>query len=209
MKKMMVSLLAIVLVLTMAVPVFAAGNFISSPSYRDCPQLVDYAFIGDCQGELLFTSYSDRDDLSAEEKALFEKAYQQIADSKDLKSLFAGIQIPAGMQNLGVSDLFYVSYKGCDDHDGHTFTATIKPEVIKNLAGVYVMVNGEWLAVDYKVDGLNLVLNAEYYGPYAIVLGTDAVPGTGDSFPWGYLVAMVVSAAGLVVIAVASKKKVA
>lgn len=210
MKKIMVCLMAAVLVLTMSVSVFAAGNFVSSPSVQDGPHLVDYVFTGDCEGELVVTPYSDRDSLDEDDKNLLEDAYQMIHDSDDLSDLFDGIQIPEGKTGLGVSDLFFINYVGCDEHGDHNpFTATLKPEVVKNLAGVYVLVNGEWIAVDYKLDGENLVITSEHYGPYAIVVGTGDVPGTGDSFPWGYLVAMVVSAMGLIVIAFAYKKKVA
>ncbi len=208
MKKIAVCLMAAVLVLTMSVSVFAAGNFVSSPSVQDTPQLVDYVFVGDCEGELIVTPYSERDALDEDDKTLLEDAYQLIHDSEDLTELFDGIKIPDGKDGLGVSDLFFVDYDGCDEHDDHNpYTATIKPEIIDNVAGVYVFVNGQWIAVDYKVDGENLVLTSNYYGPYAIVVGTGDVPGTGDSFPWGYLVAMVVSAAGLAVIAVAFKKQ--
>lgn len=210
MKKIAVCLMAVVLVLTMSVSVFAAGNFVSSPSVQSTPELVDYVFTGDCEGELVVTPYSDRDSLDSDDKNLLEDAYQTIYDSDDLTDLFDGIEIPEGKSGLGVSDLFFIDYAGCDEHDDHNpFTVTIKPEIVKNLAGVYVLVNGVWTAVEYKLDGENLVITSEYYGPYAIVVGTGDVPGTGDSFPWGYLVAMVVSAMGLVAIAFTYKKKVA
>lgn len=210
MKKMMVVLMAVLLVLTMTVSVFAAGNFVSSPSVQVGPTMVDYVFVGDCSGELVLTPYSNRNTLDADTLAQFEAAYNQIKDSKDLTKLFPGVKIPEGKAGVAVSDLFYLDYAGCDDHGDHNpFTATIKPEIIDNIAGVYALVNGEWVAVEYKVDGENLVITSEHYGPYAVVVNTDGVPGTGDSFPWGYLVAMVVSAVGLVIIAFAFKKKAA
>ncbi len=210
MKKIAVSLMAVLLVLTMTVSVFAAGNFVSSPSVQDGPTMVNFVFTGDCDGKLVLTPYSERQSLTGEALTVFEGAYEQIKDSKDLTKLFPGVKIPEGMAGLAVGDLFYVDYSGCDDHDSHNpFTATIKPEISDNIAGVYVQVNGEWIAVEYKINGGELEITSDYYGPYAIVVGTDSVPGTGDSFPWGYLVTMVVSAAGLVVIAIASKKQVA
>ena len=210
MKKIAVFLMTMVMVLTLTVSVFAAGNFVSSPSVQNGPSMVNYVFVGDCDGELVLTPYSSRDTLGDDAQENFENAYNQIKNSKDLTKLFPGVKIPEGKDGLAVGDLFYLDYTGCADHTGHSpFTATIKPEISGNIAGIYVFVNGEWIAVDYKLDGENVVITSEYYGPYAIVVGTGSVPGTGDSFPWGYLVAMVVSAAGLVVIAFASKKNVA
>ena len=210
MKKIAVSLMTVLLVLTMTVSVFAAGNFVSSPSVQAGPSLVNYEFTGECPGELLLTPYSVRDTLGADDLALFEGAYDQIKNSDNLAALFPGVKIPEGKDKLAVGDPFFLSFVGCDDHNGHNpFTATIKPEVNSNVAGVYVCVNGEWIAVEYKIDGENIVITSEYYGPYAIVVGTGSVPGTGDSFPWGYLVAMVASAVGLVAIAFAFKKNVA
>lgn len=208
MKKIAVCLLTLVLVLTMSVSVFAAGNFVSSPSVQPGPQMVDFKFAGDCGGNLILTPYSKRDTLDKDSKTILEGAYQMIHDSDDLSKLFAGIKIPEGKKGLNVSDLFFINYAGCEEHNDHNpFTATLKPEIVKNLAGVYVLVNNKWIAVDYKLDGQNLIITSSYYGPYAIVVSNDGVPGTGDSFPWGYLVAMVVSAVGLVAIAFAYKKK--
>lgn len=209
MKKIMVALLAIALVLTMTAPVFAAGNFVSSPSAQDTPVLDKYSFNGDCTGALILTPYSQRDTLDKDAKDLLEDCYQQIKDSKDLTKLFPDVKVPDGKKLL-VGDLFNVDYDDCADHNAHNpFTVTVKPSTVKNFVAVVAYVDGKWVSVDAKLDGDKLIITSGYYGPYAIVLADEAAPGTGDDFPWGYLIAMVVSAAGLVVIGFSFKKKVA
>lgn len=213
MKKIAVTLMALVLVLTSAVPVFAAGNFVSSPSYVDFPMLLDCEFTGGCDGELVVTPYSQRDDLNAEEKGNLEKAYQQIKDSDNLNKLFASLNTN---KKLLVSELFNIGFAGCEDHNAHNpFTATLRVSTVENFVGVVALVNGKWVPVESRLDGDNVIITSSYYGPYAIVLSEgegdvpagDDNPETGDTFPWIYVVLMGVSAAGLVAVLVALKKK--
>ena len=208
MKKLMVCGMAVLLVLTMTVSVFAAGNFVSSPSATDFPFLVDYAFTGDCDGELIVTPYSQRDTLDKDAKDLIEQCYEEIKDSKDLTKLFDMVKVPEGKSGLAVGDLFNIHFEGCKAHNEHNpFTATIKPSTLENFVAVVALVNGEWVVVDSKVDGDNLVITSSYYGPYAILLSTETSPETGDSFPWIYVVLMGISVVGLTTVLVALKKK--
>ncbi|MBE6807100.1 MAG: hypothetical protein E7527_03675 [Ruminococcaceae bacterium] len=215
MKRMMVSLMAVVLVLTMSVSVFAAGGFISSPSGRKGPELIDAAIVG-CDGELILISYDERDQLSDDKREVFEESYQQIADNKDLSKVCEELKdlaekLGIDVKDLAVSDLFYLDYTGCDDHEGHgPFTVKIRPEYVNNFVGLMAFVNGEWVLVDgAKVVNGVLTFTGDHYGPYAIVLNTGLSPETGDSFPWIYVVLMGVSAVGLTAVLVALKKKTA
>lgn len=213
MKKMMACMMVVVLVLTMSVSVFAAGGFISSPSGKKGPELVD-AVIEGCEGDIVLTPYSEKDSLDDAEREELEEAYRQISENKDLSEICEDLKALAeklgiDVEDLAVSDLFYLDYEGCDDHDGHgPFTVSIRPEIINNFAGLMVLVNGEWVLVeDAKiVDGV-LTFTGNHYGPYAIVLNTAEAPQTGDSFPWIYVVLMGISVVGLTTVLVALKKK--
>ena len=213
MKKVLICILAVVLTLSMTVSVFAAGGFISSPSGRKGPELIAGAIVG-CEGELLLIPYAERDQLSDDACGQLEDAYGSIADNKDLSKVCGDLeklakQLGVNVKDLAVSDLFYLDYTGCTEHDGHDpFTATIKPETLNNFFALMTMINGEWVVVEGAkvVDG-NLVFTGSNYGPYAIVLNTSVSPETGDSFPWVYVVMMAVSVVGLASVLAALKKK--
>ena len=208
MKKMMASVMAVVLILTMSVSVFAAGNFVSSPSYTDYPVMVDFAFTGDCDGELIVTPYSQRDTLDEDAKNLIEKCYKDIKDCDDLTKMFHMVEVPKDKSGFAIGDLFNIHFEGCKSHYEHNpFTVTITPSTLKNFVEVVALVDGEWVVVDSKVEGNNLVINSSYYGPYAIILSTVESPATGDNFPWVYVVLMGVSAVGLAAVLVILKKK--
>lgn len=214
MKKIAVSLLSLVLVMSLSVSVFAAGAFLSSPS-NNHTELVDYDFTDDdCDAILIITPYGERDTLDEDSRKILEEAYDQIAGTKNLGDLSDELKdlaekLGVDVSNLAVSDLFNIGYEGCDDHTDHGYTVKLKPEIVKNFVTVMQYVNGEWIVVENaKVEGGYLTMSSKYYGPVAIVVekGNTA---TGDSFPWIYLALMVVSAAGLVTVAVMSKKKTA
>lgn len=208
MKKMMVCVMAVILVLTMSISVFAAGNFVSSPSFTDYPVLVDAAFTGDCAGELIVTPYSQRDTLDEDAKNLIEKCYKDIKDCDDLTKMFHMVEVPEGKSGFVIGDLFNIHFEGCKTHYEHNpFTATITPSSLKNFVEVVALVDGKWVVVDSKIVGDNLVITSSYYGPYAIVLSTDESPVTGDAFPWIYVVMMGISVVGLTAVLVALKKK--
>lgn len=208
MKKLLVCLMAVVLVLSTSVSVFAASNFVSSPSSTDYPVLVDYAFTGDCDGALFVTPYSQRDTLDGDAKGLLEECYRNIKDCDDLTKMFSMVKVPDGQSGLVVGSLFNIHFEGCETHNGHNpFTATLDAETLKNFAGVVAFVNGEWVLVDSKVEGDHLIINSSYYGPYAILLSTSVSPETGDAFPWIYVVLMGISVVGLTSVLVALKKK--
>lgn len=213
MKKMLSCVLALTLVFTMTVSVFAAGGFISSPSAQKGPKLIDAAIEG-CEGDIILVPYSEKEELEDAKRKLLEAAYESIAQNKDLSKICDELKeladkLDIDVKDLAVSDLFYLDYEGCDDHEGHgPFTVSIRPEIINNFVALMTLVDGEWVIVDGAkiVDGV-LTFSGDNYGPYAIVLNTGMNPETGDSFPWIYVVMMGISVVGLTAVLVALKKK--
>lgn len=214
MKKIVVSLLALVLAVSLPMTAFAAGAFLSSPSANAPTELVDYEFTDGCEAEIILTPYGERDTLDEDARKLLEEAYDQIAGTDNLGDLVEGLkelaeQAGIDVSTLAVSDLFNLGSEGCDDHGNHSYTVKLKPEVLKNFFKVMMYVDGKWIIIENAtVDGEYLTMSSKYYGPVAIVVETGDTQ-TGDAFPWIYLVLMAVSAAGLVAVSVLYKKNAA
>ena len=214
MKKIIVSLMALVLALMLPVTAFAAGAFLSSPSTNDDIKLEDYEFTDGCGATLIITPYDERDTLGDEERKALEEAYNQIANNKNLGNLVDGLKELAekagiDVSTLVVSDLFNIGYEGCDNHLDHSYTVKLKPEVLNNFFTVMQYVNGKWIIIENAtVSNGYLTMTSKYYGPTAIILEAGNTQ-TGDSFPWIYLVLMAVSAAGLAAVSVMYNKKTA
>ena len=213
MKKILASVMALVMVATLTVSVFAAGAFLSSPT-NNHTTLEDYSFSDNCGAELILTPYGDRDQLDDATRKTLEEAYDSIASNSDLSKIVEGLKEYAESKSVDpsavkVSDLFNLSYKGCDDHGNHTYTAKMKPEYVKNFVGVMQYVDGKWILIkDVRIENGYLIMTSSYYGPTAILVSGGS-PVTGDAFPWIYVVLMVVSAAGLATVVVLSKKRTA
>ena len=217
MKKLFAILLAVVLVCSLSVTAFAKpGAFLGSPSVIPAPELVDYENGShDCTAELIITPYSKRDTLSAEKKAAIESAYDQISDTADLSTFNADFKAAVEAKGLvaaqlAVSDLFDVSYYACELHNEHgAFTITIKAETLSNFVGLLHLNDGKWEYVsnaEVIENGKQLKFVVDDLSPFAIVVKNDK-PQTGDAGInpiWFAL--MGVSAAGLVVVFVFSKK---
>lgn len=221
MKKLMAVFMALVMTLSFSVMAFAApGSFVQSPSRNDGPTLVEGENEdAECTAELVVTPYKDRKTLP--EKALkdIEKAYQIIADCKELTSLCApfasfvsGKGIPAA--NLAVSDLFDVSYYNCDIHEHHgAFRIKLNAETLKNFVGLLHYNDGVWEYIDSaKVlpDGETLEFSIKDLSPFAIVVekevGSVTPPDTGDidlTLP----IIMLVCSAALIAVCVCIKKR--
>lgn len=215
MKKIVVTLLALVMALSLPMTAFAAsGAFLSSPSTNADVQMTEFSFTGNCGGKLFVTPYGDIAELDDVARNAMEDAYNSIAANKDLSKIVDALKAKAeaagiDVTNLAVSDLFYLGYDGCADHNGHTYTVKLKPEVLNSFFSVMQYVDGKWVVVENaKVEGGYLTLSGNTYGPIAIVVQKDGT-ATGDAFPWIYVVLMAVSAAGLVAVSMMYKKKVA
>lgn len=197
MKKIFVVCLTILLVLGMSTSVFAAkGGFVSSPSGNDAPRIVSFeALDKDCDAELVIVPYGEKDTLPAKYRDLMEKAY---ADCQDAE--------------CPISDLFFVTYKGCDDHDGHKgFKIVLDADTLDGFTKLsWLDEDGEWHTVEgakINSDGYLEFTLERLNVPLAIVVNCDKSPETGDNnniYIYGIL--MLVSAAAVVVLAVKSKK---
>lgn len=223
MKKAFTFVLAMMLTLVLSVSVCAApGQFVNSPSGNNAPTLISVEKLNDdCTATLIITPYSERHTLPADLQTLIEKAYSEIAASKDLTTLNADLAALAASQkiagaNLKVSDLFDIRYEGCEDHDGsHTFNIVLGADTLHRFVGLLHMnLNGEWELIDNaKVvnNGEALSFTISDMSPFAIVVDTSAADGDSpqtydgsDLYIYGAL--MLVSALAIVVLVVKSKK---
>ncbi len=218
MKKVFTVVLAMVMVLTMGVSAFAAtDSFFKSPSVNPAPDLekVDNPNDG-CTAEIIITPYSERDELDDESQKDIEDAYDTIKNNEDGSSLDEALEELADddhpVDALAISDLFDIDYTNCDIHDEHDpVTITITAETANNFVGLLVYVNGEWKIVDgttVNKEETTLTFKAAEFGPYAIVVDTEGSPSTGDpGIPWFWFVLLGVSGAGLIAVAIVSKKR--
>ncbi len=222
MKRILTSLIAVLVVFSLSVGALALpGSFIQSPSRNEAPVLIEGENeSSDCTAELVITPYKDRKTLP--EKALkdIKTAYDIIAGCKDLTTLnsdFATFVAGKGLKgvNLGVSDLFDVSYYSCDTHDFHGyFRIKLGAETLERFVGLLHYNDGEWEFIsNAKVleDGETLEFRVKDLSPFAIVVekDSDAVvsPDTGDSINFVLPVIMLVCSAALVVVCIRIKKK--
>ena len=227
MKKVLAICLMMVLVVSMSVTAFAAPDvFTSSPSNNRAPEVLDCENgDGDCKASLVITPYGDRDTLSEQVCEQFEKAYEEIVEAEDLSVLNGGLKSLADkknikVQNLGISDLFTVAPKNCDDHKDHGhFDVVLKADTLQNFFGLLRYVDGKWELIEgaevKEVNGeLHLVFAADVAvaSQFAIVVDATAEQGvspeTGDNTA-AYLIVLAVSALAIAVISAKAKKQTA
>ena len=221
MKKVMVFLLTVVFMLSMTLTAFAApGAFVKSPTGNKAPTTIEFKPANDeCTAVLVITPYDEKQELSDALKKLMEKAYNAIKGTNDLTSLNADLEKLAKDKkikgtNLAVSDLFDIHITGCEFHEEHTeFDIILSADSLKNFVGLLHMnKNGEWeLVKDARVlkDKDHLAFSVDSFSPFAVVVDTSANPSqTGDDnlIPV-YASVMAVSALGIVLILVKSKKQ--
>ncbi len=189
MKKVFVAILTAIMIASLSVSSFAA-SFVSSPSGNAAPTLVSFEFESDeCDATLAVTAYSQRNTLSADGKTAIETAYTEIKSANDVSSLNADLAALAKSKeikgtNLAVSDLFDVSYIGCDTHNGHgKVTVKLSAETLKNFVGLLHYANGEWeLVAGATVSGDEITFTVDSLSPFAIVVdNTPDSPPTKDN----------------------------
>ncbi len=181
MKKLLVVLISAVMIASLSLTGFAA-SFVSSPSGNAAPTVDSFDFENDsCTATVVVTAYSQRNALSADAKAAIEAAYNSIKSSNDVSSLNADLAALAKSKdikgtNLAVSDLFDVTYTGCNAHTGHgKVTVTLKAETLKDFVGLLHYVNGGWeLVSGATAEGGKLTFTVDSLSPFAIVV--DATP---------------------------------
>lgn len=219
MKKVIASMLSLMLVLALSVSVFATGGFVSSPALDKAPTVKDFtAESENCATDIVVTAYADRADLNDNSKTAMETAYSEIQAATDVTTLSADLtKVATDMnveaKNLAVSDLFDLSQVGCDDHTDHkAFQIKLSADTLKNfVALLHKTANGWEVVADAKVEnGDTLAFSVDSLSPFAIVVdaGETGNASTGDNanLPL-YISLMAVSAVALVVVIVLYKKK--
>jgi hypothetical protein len=180
MKKVLIFCLVMVLAFSMSLTVVADdGGFVSSPTGKTAPTLVDYTNESeDCEASLVITSYTDREQLSEEARKAIEEAYAEIKANFDLSvlntqlaRLAADMGIP--VSHLAVSDLFDISLAEDDEHNEHgKFTIKLKSESLANFICLFHYVDGEWKIIEdaeVSKDGRVLTFTEDEFSPFAIV----------------------------------------
>ncbi len=216
MKKVFAIILTLAMVCVMTLSVSAApANFLQSPSYNKTPIIADFECSDpDWKGEIFITSFGDRNVLELIDREKLENAYNSIRDAANIETLIPGIKdIAANLnvspENLGISDLFHI---GITDSTDGKFKIKLDSETIKNFVGLVYFEDGKWHVVEDATieDGL-LVFTTELPRAFAVVVDVDNslidVPVTGDALSWALAGVIVVSAAGIVILAISYKKK--
>lgn len=220
MKKLFAILLALVMVLSLNVSVFAAeDSFISSPSNNRAPVVEDCKNENsDCTSDVVVIPFGDRDKLPDDVKQELQDAYDSILKTDDLTDLFSGIEsiLTPGTSagDLSVSDIFNVGHTDCPDHANHgRFEITLSTDTTKGFVGLVQFIDGKWVIVeDAKVENGKLTFSSDADGTYAIVVDKTKAettsPVTGApvaSYAAGITVFAVLCGA-MVVLAVTKKK---
>ncbi len=223
MKRVFAFIFTVIMTLSLCLGVSAApGSFVESPSGSASPTLDGFTVLTEsCEGEIIVTIYADRETLSEEDLAAIESAYDQIVATVDLSALNAELtqvasKLGVKATDLAVSDLFDVSYIGCDDHEGHTgFKITLKAKSLDKFAALLHLKDGVWEIVDDATvtDG-KLSFTADIFSPFAIVVNTSAgdtpdvpdAPATGDDSSL-IIYSMVIVACAAVILVVLKKAR--
>lgn len=220
MKKALAICLALVIVVSAAMMVFAApGGFVSSPSGNKAPVIITVSYEeGSCEPKVVVTPYSERESLENEKEEDMNEAYDEIAANKDLSALCSELSSIAESKNipvsdLAVSDLFDVSAYHNVDHDYcGSITVKVSTETLRNfVALLHRDVDGTWEVVPNVIvdaEEGTLTFSADEFSPYAIVVNADAEdsPYTGTNI-YAPAIAMFVSAVSLVFVLFSMKKK--
>ena len=220
MKKLLVICLSLVMVFSATMIAFAEpGAFISSPSGRPAPELIDYESDSDeCNAIIKLTPYSLRDTLEKYLREKLEKAYEQIASMDRVNAFYKTLAKLAKQKNmnvdsLSVSDLFDISAFGCDEHGEHDgFTIKVKAESIPDFVGLIHFNDDECEIVEIKeIDREKNTISfyVDDLSPFAIVVdnGSGAEsPKTGDNSTT-YLWVALATVSGLALVFVLIKNK--
>jgi len=220
MKKFVVISLAVVMLFSMCMTVFAGpGGFVKSPSLNQAPVLVEATNeVDDCVAQIIVTAYADRAKLPEDDRLKLEEVYKMVVENPDLSKLIAKLQeiadeLGVEVTDLAVSDLFDISSTYCESHDEHGhFDITLKADTLKNFVCLVHYYNDEFRIVDdAKVtnNGEHLEFTEKEFSPFLIVTNTAAqgdAPQTND-ISMIYVWIMVAAAAGLVLVLGLSTKK--
>ena len=217
MKRISTFILAMLMIVALAIPAFAANAFVSSPTGRPAPTLIEFKpDSDDCKAQLVITPYGERDTLSDEARALIEKAYADIANGgAEFLSILADLakQLKLDASQLAISDLFDIDTTHCEDHDDHGgFTITIKIDDASKLVGILHLNQTKWEICDiYEIDREKdtVKFHGTEFSPFALVVATGDVDLDGGSNLWWIilLIVLVLAIAGALIWFFVFKKK--
>ena len=227
MKKTLALVMTLLMLVCMTTSVFAAGNFVASPSQNEAPEVVD--FDSECNGELIVYAYSMRHLLPTDLRVEFETCYTEIAEAANLgeldgKLLDLAKKLKYHIDNLAVSDLFYLHMQGCTGHDGAATAALTRDvsidhgeyditlDVDADMEHFVTLLNhrdGKWHVVESarKTEDGHLHFSADEYGTFAVVVNTAPVQ-SGDYTTIAMVVAFAAIACTMVVVLVKTRKRV-
>ncbi len=188
MKKAMMVGLALLLIFCMSVPVLAEG-FVQSPSLNQAPVVEDVQAEGVPEGTeftLVVTPYTERGDLTEEQKNALVDAYDEIKQAEDLTVLTPELaelvqEQDLNSENLAVSDLFDIT-PNTDEHG--QVTVKLGSEYLQNFVALLHKKDNNWDVVDSAkvVNGDSITFSVDDFSPFAIVVETEKeTPDTGDS----------------------------
>lgn len=224
MKKALVLLMAVLLCMSMVLPVFAAENeFVPSVTVKDGVEDEEATMGGESVGEcVIVTSIREAKekttDIFQEDRDLLLDVYEKLADGS--------MKLPSE-EDLTIVELVDVSWaaSACvgaqHGHkeelakEGVTIEVTFKLDVDPNAeVTVFAYINGEWVQVKVTVNGDGTITcEFEDFCPVAFCVEGDALeeaPATGDNtnvFLW--LAVMLAAAAALVVVLVSNRRRTA
>lgn len=224
MKKIVALILALVLILAVAAPAFAAGTFVPSVSYKDAPEIEDAEMNGEDVAEcLIVSSIADAKnkstDISQESRDELTEVYEALENGS--------MKLPIEEDHV-IRDLVDVSFAetGCVEADhkkyewlaekGNTVSVTFDMGVDRNTEIiVLVYVNDQWIPAEKVInngDG-TVTVTFEDICPVAfcVVNGkTDGPAQTGDVLGQDlmlWILLMVVSMAGIVGLNIYRRKR--
>lgn len=192
MKKLLITLLSSILLITgMISPVFSDA-FVPSIGVREDVELISDSIIiepDDCVYELIVTSYIDKDTIESDEsKQQIQEAYEMILEAEDVSDLDEDIieiahNLGAETEDLVVRDLFDVTMYHREESEHHSEAVhiknvafTIKAQDLDNFVCLLVYHDGKWDVVKnvevIKDENLLNVLTEEL-SPFALIVATD------------------------------------
>lgn len=220
MKKIIAICLMAMMLFGFGINAFAAPNgFYESPSGRPTPEIIEFDIPG-CDGEIILTSYVDRNLLPDNLKTMIENAYKYIVNSDKVSDLNSDLEELAkskgiDLDKLAVSDLFDLRVVGCDEDHHIDMNITLSADTLSHFVGLlHMKKDGEFELISNATvinNGEQLRFTVDELSPFAIVINTDAIDDsnkTGDNNTiYIYAIIMAACAAAIFVLTRRNKKQ--
>ena len=169
MKKIVSITLALIMMLALASTVFAAEAQPSPTGSAYTKVVSSTPADAGCTGKVVLISYNNRASLSADKKALLEKAFAAL--TTDAVAKFGN--------GLKCADIFDLSIEGCADHAAHAnkaMTVVLGAERIDAVlhfnGSVWEKVNGANISADKK----SATFTGDDFSPYAVLTLSSTTP---------------------------------